>query len=133
MYVHAPAPAQTQSIINDGRRISILNQISTICNSSEYKRLSSLAPNDDRMVAWRKELTRLNTELALLVSLQVPVVPVVSGTANVEEHTRNLQIADNTENDENDDNNDNITEEDTGEINDDVGELDELDELDDFE
>lgn len=72
MYVHAPPPAQTQTIVNDGRRISIQTQISAICNSSEYKRLSIHAPNDDRMIAWRKELTRLNTELALLVSLVSP-------------------------------------------------------------
>jgi hypothetical protein len=78
MYVHAPPPAQTQTIVNDGRRISIQTQISSICNSSEYKRLSIHAPNDDRMIAWRKELTRLNTELALLVSLTaVPAAPTV--------------------------------------------------------
>ncbi len=75
MYVHAPPPAQTQTIVNDGRRISIQTQISAICNSSEYKRLCVQAPNDDRMIAWRKELTRLTTELGLLVSLVSLVSP----------------------------------------------------------
>ena len=134
MYVHAPPPAQAQNIINDGRRISIQTQISNICNSSEYKRLSATAPNDDRIVAWRKELTRLSTELSLLVSLQAPTpvivpksevtVPEVTEVTKVVEVTEVAKVAEVDEAEED------LTEE-VGEVGE-PGEFDMIDDIEEF-